>query len=302
MHKNTLVSSKIRVLVVDDDRTLREMLCGYLFKNGFDTIEAGDYDQAIELHRLTHPDLVLTDVALPGRSGIDLLYELKKGSGQPMVILMTGYGNEEILLEALRGGAANYFTKPFDHGELLSFIQSAFRQRVEPRFEHLVTGALVYEKKQYAFHTKDADIPSIVSHMAQNLRLIARDSELMNLQLGIQEMIDNAIEHGHLHISYEEKSAAIESGTFGELLRSRIKERSNADKTIRVDYELSRSGCTIEIEDEGDGFDWRALPDPSQESLYSFNGRGIFLTRIYYDSVTYNDKGNRVTLRKKATK
>lgn len=292
----------IRILVVEDEPVVRALLCEFLRKNGFDVLEAKDGERGVELYRLAHPQLILTDIMLPGLNGLDLLNEVKSDGDQTIVILMTGYGNEEFLLKALRGGATNYFAKPFDYAELLAFIRSVFRHRTEPDYQFLYTDSLMRENKEFTFGTGNADIHTIVNQLVLNLRLIADEPELTNLRVGLQEMVDNAVEHGNLGFTYEEKSAGIANGTFGEQVQNRLHDKKYAGRHIHVSQNLSSSGFLATIEDEGEGFDWRALPDPTADSLLSYNGRGIFLTKIYYDEVIYNERGNSVTLRKRPSK
>jgi anti-sigma regulatory factor (Ser/Thr protein kinase) len=68
---------------------------------------------------------------------------------------------------------------------------------------------------------------------------------------------------------------------------------------VHIDARLTSEYFEISIRDEGKGFAWRDLPAVAPESLLSFNGRGIFLTKIYFDEVTYNETGTMVTLRKR---
>ncbi len=113
-------------------------------------------------------------------------------------------------------------------------------------------------------------------------------------------MITNAIEHGNLGISFEEKNKAIQEGRLAEL----IAEQGAGERCRRPRRCASPRGCPptvfeITIRDDGRGFDWRTLPAVEPENLLAFNGRGIFLTKIYFDEVIYNDTGNEVTLRKR---
>jgi anti-sigma regulatory factor (Ser/Thr protein kinase) len=88
-------------------------------------------------------------------------------------------------------------------------------------------------------------------------------------------------------------------GSFGRLLQERMRESGNMQKRVRIDSVLERDVFRVTIKDDGDGFDWRSMPEPTAETLLAFNGRGVFLTKIYFDEVIYNEIGNEVTLTKK---
>ncbi len=273
-------SGRARVLIVDDQEVLRSLLSRFMTREGFEPVEAENGKKAIELYRATNPAVVLSDIMMPEMDGISLLRAIRALDPGAAVILMTGYGNEEVLLEALRGGAVNFFKKPFDFHEVLSVVRSVARQRLAPDPAPFRSPHLVEETNQIALH----------------LGAIAVESEIIHLKIGIEEMIRNAVEHGHLGITGEEKHRALEHGVFGELVHERLQAGDNAKKRITLCSRLNAAELVVTVADEGAGFDWRSLPELTPESLLRFSGRGILLTRIYFDEVRYNDRGNEVTL------
>ena len=104
------------VLVVDDEESLRSLLVRVLEKEGFRPFAATDGEQAIRLFREQSPEVVVSDIRMPRMDGLTMLTQIRKIDRTAPVILMTGQGNEEILLSALRGGATNFFKKPFNSG------------------------------------------------------------------------------------------------------------------------------------------------------------------------------------------
>ncbi len=285
-----------RVLIADDEEILRQILSRFLKQAGFEPIEAKDGREAIELFRLSHPVVVVSDIMMPHMDGLTLLNEIRKIDKNAMVILMTGYGNEEILLEALRGGAVNFFKKPFNFKELIQFIESVVRHRIEPDLSFLFSKHLVEEEKYFEIPTYETNVLPVINQITLHLKKIVPDCEILNLKIGIEEMIANAVEHGNLGISFEEKHRALEEGKWGAILESRLNSDNNRNKLIKIKSILKKDTFTVKISDEGSGFDWRSLPDVSADNLLSYNGRGIFLTKIYYDEVKYNNIGNEVTL------
>ena len=122
-----------KVLVVDDEAPIREMLVFVLEQNGFQAIEAEDYDSAIEAMVEPYPDMVLLDWMLPGGSGIQIAKKFKQNeyTRQIPIIMLTARGEEEDKVRGLDVGAGDYVTKPFSPKELMARIKAVIR-RVSP--------------------------------------------------------------------------------------------------------------------------------------------------------------------------
>jgi DNA-binding response OmpR family regulator len=123
-----------QVLVVDDEPMLRNLLCRLLRMEGYDVVEAEDGQAAVDIVRAKEPDLVLLDVMLPARSGLDVLGDIRKTSDVP-VILVSALGEEADRVLGLKLGADDYVVKPFSAAELSARIESVLRRaaaRVQP--------------------------------------------------------------------------------------------------------------------------------------------------------------------------
>jgi two-component system response regulator HydG len=118
-----------RILVVDDQRNMRTTLTMMLRGAGHEVEEAPDGDAAIERVSGEAFDLVLTDLKMGGRDGMDVLRHTKEHSGLTEVIVMTAYGTIENAVEAMRIGAYDYIQKPFTEEELLMKVQKAVAMR-----------------------------------------------------------------------------------------------------------------------------------------------------------------------------
>ncbi|MGA8847193.1 MAG: MtrAB system response regulator MtrA [Nocardioides sp.] len=119
-----------RVLVVDDDAALAEMLSIVLRQEGFDSRTVLRGDLAVQALRDYKPDLVLLDLMLPGRDGIDVCKEIRAESGVPIVML-TAKGDTVDIVVGLESGADDYVVKPFKPKELVARIRARVR-RTEP--------------------------------------------------------------------------------------------------------------------------------------------------------------------------
>jgi two-component system, NtrC family, response regulator PilR len=118
-----------RILVVDDDRAVRTAIRVNLSKQGWDVSVAEDAEGALQLIAERPVDLVLTDVAMPGRSGMDLLAALRAGFPEVRVIVMTGYGSVQDAVFAMKSGADDYIIKPVSKDELVLIIQRALKEK-----------------------------------------------------------------------------------------------------------------------------------------------------------------------------
>jgi two-component system NtrC family response regulator len=115
--------SKKRILVVDDDESLRWVTQAQLQQSGYDVVAAADADAALEQVRSLAPDLVVTDLKMPGMSGLDLLKAIRAGYPEILVIVVTAFGTVETAVEAMKAGAYDYITKPVNVDELRLIVK-----------------------------------------------------------------------------------------------------------------------------------------------------------------------------------
>jgi DNA-binding response OmpR family regulator len=116
-----------RVLVVDDEATIRDVVRRYLTADGFDVTEAADGEEAVARFRSLRPDLVVLDVMMPGVDGLEVLRRLRAES-DVYVILLTAKAEEVDKLVGLSVGADDYLTKPFSPRELVARVRAVLRR------------------------------------------------------------------------------------------------------------------------------------------------------------------------------
>ncbi|MGP7975079.1 phosphate regulon transcriptional regulator PhoB [Proteus mirabilis] len=119
-----------RILVVEDETAIREMICFVLEQNGFQPIEAEDYDTALSFLIDPYPDLVLLDWMIPGGSGIQVIKQMKRENNTRdiPIIMLTAKGEEEDKVKGLETGADDYVIKPFSPKELVARIKAILRR------------------------------------------------------------------------------------------------------------------------------------------------------------------------------
>ncbi len=120
-----------RVLVVEDEQSLREPLVYLLEKEGYEVVDAADGNAAIEMFRANNPDIVLLDLMMPGMSGNEVCRVIRQTSNVP-VIMLTAKDSEIDKVVGLEIGADDYVTKPYSTRELLARMKAVLRRKSEP--------------------------------------------------------------------------------------------------------------------------------------------------------------------------
>lgn len=131
-----MASHPMTVLVVDDDSAMRMVLEARLRNWGYTVITASDGAEAEKFARSREPDIIVSDVVMPGLSGLDLLQSLKQSDSRRPVILITAEGNIDMAVEAMKQGAQDFITKPLDYSKLQAILEAAQRDinlRLESR-------------------------------------------------------------------------------------------------------------------------------------------------------------------------
>jgi DNA-binding NtrC family response regulator len=116
---------KGRVLIVDDEEAARYGMRRALEREGYTIDEAGSADEARRKVASAEPNLMLLDVNLPGQNGLDYLRELAAAPSSPLVVIITAHGNERMAVDAIKGGAHDYLSKPFEVDELRLVVKNA---------------------------------------------------------------------------------------------------------------------------------------------------------------------------------
>lgn len=193
------VERKCRVLIVDDDTELCDLLVRYLHDNGFEVFAVGD-DVEMETRLRSHPvDLVILDLMLPGKDGLTIARELWAASNIP-VIMLSARGDDIDRIIGLEVGADDYLTKPFNPRELLARVRAVLRRRMADVTEHASSPAelthqfgpfrldlqahrLIRNKQEIPLTAMEFKLLSLfVAHPDQ---LLSRD-ELMNMLKGYE--------------------------------------------------------------------------------------------------------------------
>ncbi|MGB0127756.1 MAG: response regulator [Rhodocyclaceae bacterium] len=286
-----------RILVVDDESFNLEIINEYLSETGYDLTfrESGEAAWAA----LDEPgavfDIIVLDRIMPGMSGIELLQRIKADPrhAHVPVIMQTAAAAPEQVREGLEAGAYYYLTKPFVPESLLSIVRAALDLAAErdsslKRTESVVDALQLAKRGEFELRTlKEArDLAVFAARLCPEPDLAV---------LGLSEVLTNAIEHGNLGISYNEKSRLKHEDRWEEEIERRLALPEYAEKRAILAFERSPTELVFTIRDCGDGFDWKPYLDLDPSRAFDPNGRGIALARnISFSRMEYRGTGSEV--------
>lgn len=183
------------VLVVDDEPIVRDVVCRYLERDGLQTIEAGNGQDALACIEEHHPSLVVLDVMLPGVDGIEVCRQIRRGSQTP-VILLTALGAEDDRIDGLEAGADDYVVKPFSPREVALRVRSILRRTVCADDELVGFGDVVIDRANRTVHRDGAEVHltarefDLLVFLAQNARRVFTRDQLMSRVWGYEAALD----------------------------------------------------------------------------------------------------------------
>jgi CheY-like chemotaxis protein/anti-sigma regulatory factor (Ser/Thr protein kinase) len=226
--------------------------------------------------------------------GLKLLKHIKRNKlfyRIPVILFDQGINNIEDITACFRAGAFHYMEKPFSKLSLIQMIQTALSDYLQiasilEEVSHQLKGLRLLDRARFYCHTLEeaAEIVKIIASACPDASRIV---------LGLTELLNNAIEHGNLGITYTEKGSLIGSGIWIEELGRRLNLPENRNKRVCVDFNKMENEIVVVIKDEGEGFDWKNFLDFDPKRLTDNNGRGIASARLRsFDRLQYHGKGN----------
>lgn len=291
----------MKILVVEDDPSSKLFLKSLLEISSYDVRAAENGIEGLNIFEEYLPDIVITDIQMPRMDGLELLGNIKQRKPETIVIITTAFGTETYAIQALHLGASNYLKKPVRKEDLLPLLEKYDRilmQDFNP-FGDRQCGKIIERTVKLEFQASIKNIPMIVDRLLSEASCSYSNDVKVNIELGLVELITNAVEHGTYNISYKTKKEALDNYKIEKLYADRAKDPKYKGKKIFINYRFDAISCEWIIRDEGEGFDWKALPDPTtDENLQELSGRGIFITRFLFDELEYIGKGNIVRAKK----
>ena len=192
-----------KILVVDDDPAINEMLTIVLEAEGFQTSSVTDGAEAVQTFRSFSPDLILLDLMLPGMNGIDICREIRKESAVPIVMLTAKTDTVDVVL-GLESGADDYITKPFKPKELVARIRARLRRTDETPADVLEVGDLTVDVPQHTVTRGSQEIQltplefDLLVEMARKPNQVHSREELLESVWGYRNASDTRLVNVHV--------------------------------------------------------------------------------------------------------
>ena len=294
-----MANNQAHILIVDDEELNLEIISEYLEDNY--TISTAE-DGLIAWEMLEKSpddfDVILLDRMMPNMNGLEVLEKIKQ---HPVlqhcpVIFQTAKASISDIAEGMNAGAYYYLTKPFAEEVLLSVTKTAVNDRlhykeIQQNLEQTKLTMSMLNSAVFEFQTLEQarSIASLISNACP---------EPAGIVMGLTELMVNAVEHGNLGITYDEKSTLNEQGTWIEEINKRLQLYENTNKTASINFQRHTETIEITITDQGAGFDWKTYMDFDPNRVMDNHGRGIAVAnKLSFSSVEYKGKGNKVCAR-----
>ena len=286
-----------KILVVDDTALDRRLAGGLLEStNDFEVCYAESGNEALDKMGDLQPDLVLTDLQMPGLDGLQLVNSIyEKYPGVP-VVLMTAHGSEVIAAQALASGAACYVPKTDLAETLVETVMHILAMAdTDQRYRRLIQCAT---KTEFEFNLEnDAKIieplTELIQRVSSSQRLL-NQTDRVRMGVAVEQALYNAMFRGNLELSYEEYPVVYFLDH-----SERAQQEPFKDRRVYFRVLITPEEASFTVRDQGPGFDTSIVGPPADpESLKEGVGRGLVLMTTFMDEVKFNDKGNEVVMKK----
>ena len=260
---------KRRILIVDNNDELRVLLEQTLGRLGHEVIVTGERENALRRTDLDSFDLIISDLSEAEVNG-EPISELHR---KQLVTPLSEQYKTPGVIKAFKVGAANYLRLPYNREELRAIVEQTLAHKLkyvdDPNlFSH------VHEKIEFELPSDLGLMNGVLEYLQERVaKLGLIRPERSNLFVALDEAFVNAVKHGN---------------------------KNDPSKLLKITAELSPTEASFTVEDEGEGFDIREIPDPCDPAnLFRTSGRGVLLIYNIMDEVEYNAQGNRVKMVKR---
>src|SRR5262245_9421118 len=259
---------KRRILIVDNNDELRVLLEQALGRLGHEVIVTGEREKALRRDDLDTFDLIISDLSEAEVNG-EPISELHRKHLVTPLSQQNGPG----VIKAFKMGAANYLRMPYNRDELREIVEQTLANKLRYVDDKSVFSH-VHEKIEFELPSDLALMNGVLEYLQERVsKLGLIRPERSNLFVALDEAFGNAVKPGH---------------------------KNDLTELVKITAELSPNEASFTVEDEGEGFDIREIPNPCDpENLFRTSGRGVLLIYNIMDEVEYNAQGNRVKMVKR---
>jgi serine/threonine-protein kinase RsbW len=260
---------KRRILIVDNNDELRALLAKVLGDLGHHVVVTGEREKALARDDLNDFDLIISDLSEAEVNG-QPIGDLQR---KQLVTGVNGDKSPPEIIKAFKICAANYLRLPYNRDELRQIVEQTLSHKLRYLDDPKIL-LQVHEKIEFELPSDLALMNGVLEYLQERVsKLGLITPERSNLFIALDEAFVNAVKHGN---------------------------KNDPTKLLKISAELSPTEASFTVEDEGEGFDIREIPDPCDPAnLFRTSGRGVLLIYNIMDEVEYNAQGNRVKMVKR---
>lgn len=293
------MDKKIKILAVDDEEFNLDIITEYLQEAGYEVIGAQDGVIALEkLKQHSDIDVIVLDRMMPNMDGMAVLKclsESKMYEDIP-IIMQTAAASSKQIQEGIEAGVYYYLAKPYNEALLLSIVRAALKDsvgrrelRTQTQKQRRTLGLM--EKGLFRFRTLEE-----TNNLSYFIANCFPDPE--HMVYGLNELMINAVEHGNLEITYQEKLDLVLNGGWRAEIERRLTLPEYKNKYAILEYNANENEFTVSIRDQGKGFEWKNYIELSPSRATDPNGRGIAIAKMKsFPSLEYKGNGSEVVCR-----
>jgi serine/threonine-protein kinase RsbW len=261
---------KRRILIVDNNDELRTSLEEVLGGLGHDVVVTGKRNEALARNDLDGFDLIISDLSEDLELMAESITELHR---KHLLVSISPNGTQPDVVKAFKMGAANYLRLPYNRDELREIVEQTLSHKLRCGDEPSLISHLL-EKIEFELPSDLSLMNGVLQYLLERVaKLGLIKPERSNLFVALDEAFVNAVKHGN---------------------------KNDPRKLVRITAELSPKEACFTVEDEGEGFNVKDIPDPCDPTnLFKSSGRGVLLMYNIMDEVEYNAQGNRVKMVKR---
>lgn len=287
----------MNILVADHEADTRRQLCDFLQQQQHQVFEAESGEDALSFFKQHQIEGVFGRIDLPNVDGFALLKAIKKLNTFVPFVAMTTDNHKDVILRTFSLGACDLLSPPFTDSNLHQSLSRIIQLNEDSKFSVYCLESSLFESRTLEIDNDFEYINQIVSFMTRNLPSfgLLEPKELFAINMALVEALSNAIFHGNLEVSSELKQKRFD--LFREEAEARRKKEPYCNRRVSIHYEISRNSVKYVIRDEGHGFDYSGIPDPTlPENVFKESGRGVLMIMSFMDEVFWNAKGNEITM------
>ncbi len=289
--------SEYKILVVDDDALNLELIETFLNDEGYhcQCVDSGRQALAILDKRQDNFSCILLDRMMPEMDGMEVLKKIKSQQrySRLPIIMQTALTGKQNMREGLEAGAYYYLIKPYSQITLLKIVDAAIKDytddiKLQHHLNETAASLQMMQHGSFKFSTLE---------QAKRLAvLLAKTCEQADkVVMGLSELLVNAVEHGNLGISYQEKTQLNEKNIWQQEIDKRLQLEAYRGRQVTVNFKRMSDKLEFTIVDQGKGFDWREYLEMRPERAFNSHGRGIAMAKlISFDEIEYCGNGNEV--------